>query len=303
MSKSQLIVPCLWFDTQAEEAANLYTSLFANSSIGKKLYYGEEGQDITEKQPGAVMTVNFDLSGYSITALNGGPQFKITPAISFFVTCASEAELDKIWAGLIEGGFALMALDKYPWSEKFGWVQDRFGVNWQLMMGKFANPAQQIAPCLMYVGAQAGKAEEAINLYIQTIPGSKVHFMDRYKAGEGDSEGTIKHAQFELAQQMFVAMDSGLGHAFSFNEGFSLQIMCENQAEIDAYWEKLTADGGEAGPCGWLKDKFGVSWQVTPTVLYDMLHDPDTVKSQRAIKAMFQMSKFDIATLQKAYDG
>ncbi len=79
--------------------------------------------------------------------------------------------------------------------------------------------------------------------------------------------------------------------------------MCENQAEIDAYWEKLIADGGEAGPCGWLKDKFGVSWQVTPTVLYEMLHDPDTIKSQRAIKAMFQMSKFDIATMQQAYEG
>lgn len=231
------------------------------------------------------------------------PQFKITPANSFFVTCASEAEIDKVWAGLIEGGFALMALDKYPWSEKFGWVQDRFGVNWQLMLGKFAHPAQQIAPCLMYVGAQAGKAEAAINLYTQTLPGSKIHFIDRRGAGEDDTEGTVRHAQFELAHQMFVAMDSGLGHAFNFNEGFSLQIMCENQAEIDTYWEKLIADGGEAGPCGWLKDQFGISWQVTPTVLYEMLHDPDTVKSQRAIQAMFQMSKFDIATLQQAYDG
>lgn len=301
MNQSQKIVPCLWFDSNAEEAANFYVSLLPGSHIGKILRYGEEGQEITGKSPGSVMTVDFQLAGYRFTGLNGGPQFTLNPSISFFVNCTTEAEIEALWAKLAEGGMALMGLDKYPWSEKYGWVQDRFGVSWQVMLGKMGDGQQMIVPCLMYVRAQNGKAEEAIQRYTHVFANSVIHFIDRFQPGEGNTEGVVKHAQFSLNNERFVAMDGGEGHAFDFNEALSLQIMCETQAEIDHYWEKLIADGGEEGPCGWLKDKFGVSWQVTPTLLYDMLHDPDRAKSQQATKAMFQMKKFDIETLKRAY--
>lgn len=303
MTQSQTIIPCLWLDSNAEEAANFYVSLLPNSQVEMMLHYGEVGQEITGKQPGSVLTVEFSLAGYRLTALNGGPQFTINPAISFFINCASEAEIDALWAKLADGGMAMMPLDKYPWSEKYGWVQDRFGVSWQLMLGKMGDGQQKIVPCLMYVRGQNGKAEEAIKLYTQVFDNAKIHFLDRYGAGEGNTEGIVKHAQFDLCGERFVAMDGGEGHAFDFNEGLSLQIMCETQAEIDHYWERLIADGGEESYCGWLKDKFGVSWQVSPTVLYNMLRDPDYERSQRATAVMFQMRKFDIATLQKAFEG
>jgi predicted 3-demethylubiquinone-9 3-methyltransferase (glyoxalase superfamily) len=159
----QKITPCLWFDSQAEQAAQLYTAIFPNSKIGRITRYGQVGQEIHGRAPGSVMTVDFELDGQPFTALNGGPIFK-------------------------------------------------------------------------------------------------------------------------------------------FNEAISFQVLCRTQDEIDFYWEQLSAGGDPAAQqCGWLKDRFGVSWQVIPAVLIKMVSDPDAAKSQRATAAMFQMKKFDIAALQRAY--
>jgi predicted 3-demethylubiquinone-9 3-methyltransferase (glyoxalase superfamily) len=207
MNQSQKIVPCLWFDSNAEEAANFYTSLLPDSSLGRILRYGEAGQEITGKQPGSVLTVEFAMAGFHFVALNGGPQFTINPAISFFISCASEAEAAALWAKLSAGGFALMPLDSYPWSKKYGWVQDRFGVSWQLMLGPTGDGGQKIVPCLMYVREHNGKAEEAILRYTSLFDNAQVHVIDRYQAGEGNTEGAVKHAQFALNGESFVAMD------------------------------------------------------------------------------------------------
>jgi predicted 3-demethylubiquinone-9 3-methyltransferase (glyoxalase superfamily) len=163
MKVSQRISPCLWFDDQAETAAKLYTSIFKNSKITQVARYTEVGKEHHRKAPGSVMTVAFELDGLPFTALNGGPIFK-------------------------------------------------------------------------------------------------------------------------------------------FSEAISLQIYCDNQEEVDHYWNKLTA-GGQEQPCGWLKDKFGVSWQVVPKELIDMMSDPDAAKAARATQAMFQMKKIDIATVRRAYAG
>lgn len=159
------IAPCLWFDNQAEAAAQLYTSIFPNSTITRITRYGEAGQEIHGRPPGSVMTVAFELDGQPFTALNGGP-------------------------------------------------------------------------------------------------------------------------------------------VFTFNEAISFQIMCDTQEQVDQYWEKLSEGGDEAAQqCGWLKDRFGVSWQVVPTALLEMINDPDTAKAQRATKAMFHMKKLDIAALRQAFNG
>lgn len=302
MTQSQKIIPCLWFDSNAEEAAAFYASLFADSHIGKTLLHSEEGRKMNGKPPGSVMTVDFTLAGFRFTGLNGGPQFAFTPAISFYVTCESDAEIDTLWAKLSEGGVALMPLDKYDWSEKYGWVQDRFGLTWQLSLEKLADEGQKIVPFLMFGGPQHGHAEEAIKLYTGSFPNSAVDNILRNSAGEG-AAATVQHAQFNLDGEKFMVIDGGPGHAFTFTEGISLQVMCATQAEVDHYWHSLIADGGEEGPCGWLKDKFGVSWQVTPTVLYEMLHDPDPARTQRVTHAVFQMTKLDIDLLQRAYRG
>lgn len=145
------------------------------------------------------------------------------------------------------------------------------------------------------------QAEEAVNFYTSLFQDAKVLEVSRYgEAGPGP-EGKVMVINFQLAGQEFTALNGG--PQFKFNEAISLVVNCESQAEVDRLWEELTADGGEESMCGWLKDKYGLSWQIVPTVLGKLASDPDPVKAQRVIQAMLQMRKLDIAELQKAYEG
>ncbi len=194
-----------------------------------------------------------------------------------------------------------MPLDKYDWSEKYGWVQDRFGLSWQLSLGKLEDVGQKITPCLTYVSDQ-GEAEKAVNLYISVFKDSDIDGIMRYGAGQDQPEGAVMHAQFKLNGEVFMAMDSSPKHAdFGFNEAISLLIQCESQDEIDHFWSLSAVP--EAEQCGWLKDEFGVSWQVTPTMLHEMLKDSNSRKVNQVTKAFLQMKKFDIKKLKKAYEG
>lgn len=247
------IYPCLWFDGQAEAAAAFYCSVFTNS-------------EITVNTP---MVVNFKLDGQKFMGLNGGPNFKINPSISFFVVCETEDEIDQAWGKLQNGGWILMPLDKYEWSEKYGWVQDRFGVSWQLFLGKKDDVGQKIAPTLMFVKEQCGKAEQAIRFYTSIFDNSNINGILKYSNEDHDVEGYVKHAQFTLNNQVFMAMDSSAEHAFTFNEAVSMVVECKTQEEIDYYWTKLS-EGGREDRCGWLKDKFGVSWQIVPSIIGEL---------------------------------
>jgi predicted 3-demethylubiquinone-9 3-methyltransferase (glyoxalase superfamily) len=160
---------------------------------------------------------------------------------------------------------------------------------------------QFITPSLLFVGKQHGRAEEALRLYTSIFKNSDVVGILRYGAGETDPEGTVKHTQFRLNGEVFMAMDSALEHPFTFTEAISFFVNCETQKEVDHFWEKLS-EGGEKSRCGWLKDKFGVSWQIVPTVLGKMMQDKDPQKAGRVMQAMLQMDKIDIKTLQQAYE-
>ena len=197
----------------------------------------------------------------------------------------------------------MMPLDKYDWSEKYGWLQDRYGISWQISYGKLSDVGQKITPSLLFTGEKHGKAEAAVNFYTSLFDNSSIAGILKYTAGENEVEGTVKHAQFSLNKQVFMAMESSMPHAFVFNEAISFFVNCETQEEIDYFWNKLTADGGQESMCGWLKDKFGVSWQIIPPVLGKMMGDKDRAKARRAVQAMMQMKKIIIADLQKAYDG
>ena len=267
--------------------------------MGSISHYGKAGAKVSRRRKGSVLTVSFELEGQQFIALNGGPVFTFTPAISFFVTCEKE-EIDDLWGKLVEGAkVILMPFDKYPFSEKYGWLADKYGVSWQLNIG---SRAQKIAPCLLFVQKQAGKAEEAMRFYTSLFPDSKITMISRYAKGDIDAEGTINHAEFTLAGQEFMCMDSSLDHKFGFNEAISLLVNCRTQDEIDYLWQKLT-DGGEESQCGWLKDKYGVSWQITPDIISRMMLDPDPEKSERVMQALLPMKKIDIATLKRAYEG
>jgi len=275
------IYPCLWFDGKAKEAAEYYLRVFDHSRI------------ISDNQT----VVMLELSGQEFMFLNGGPQYTINPSISFYVVCEELEEVELLWKKLMEGGTALMPLDGYAWSQKYGWVQDRYGVNWQLSLGRMVDVGQKYTPVLMFTGEQNGRAEEAIHFYVSVFDGSSITGIARYEKDGNDTEGHISHAQFNLGKQVVMAMDSSQSHAFTFNEAISLVVECKNQQEIDYYWDRFTAEGEEV-QCGWLKDKFGVSWQIVPAVLKDLTSDPD--RFPRVMQAILPMKKIDIKTLVNA---
>ena len=289
----QKITPFLWFDGNAEEAIQLYTSLFKNSKAGRLTRYGEAGPG----KKGTVMTGTFQLAGQEFMALNGGPTFKFTPAVSFFVNCQTEQEVDMLWKQLSDGGTVLMELDKYPFSPKFGWVADKFGLSWQINM---AGTEQKIFPFLMFVGKQSGKAEEAVKFYVSLFENSRIGTIEKFGKGTPQPEGNVMHARFSLEGEEFMAMDGGLDHQFTFTEAASFFVSCKTQEEIDEFWEKLSA-GGETGQCGWLKDRYGVSWQIVPTRLVELLGDKDPAKAKRVTEAMLQMKRLEIKQLEEAY--
>lgn len=277
------IHPCIWYDGNAKAAAEFYCSLFPNSRI-------------TTDTP---MVVNFELGESKFMGLNGGPHFQPNPSVSFFVLCETDEEINILWQKLSNEGTVMMALDKYDWSERYGFVKDRFGLAWQLMKGKISDVNQKVTPSLLFVGENFGKAEAAVKLYTGLFPGSTVNGVLLYKEKEGrDMAGTVKHSQFTLDGKVFMAMDGFGDHDFAFNEAVSFVVECKDQSEIDNYWEKLTANGGQESMCGWLKDPFGVSWQIVPANIGTMMSD--ALKGPRAMQAMMKMKKLDIATLENA---
>lgn len=286
MSKPQKITPFLWFDHQAEEAAGFYTSVFRNSKIDRVVHFGEQ-----------VGVVDFSLDGQGFNAMNAGPAFQLNPTISFFVVCETEAETDEVWGKLLEGGKVLVRLDKYPWSEKYGWVQDRFGLSWQISLGKMEDTGQKFTPSLLFSGEQSGRAEEALHFYASVFSPSSITGILHYGAGGEGREGTVNHAQFSLCGQTFMAMDDSMESPDSFNEALSFVVDCEDQKEVDYFWDSLLAGGGQESMCGWLKDRFGVSWQVIPRALPKLLSDPDPEKAQRASAAMMKMRKIEVDKL------
>lgn len=298
----QKITPNLWFDTEGEEAAELYVSIFNDAELGSITRYDEPSAEVSGQPVGSTLTVSFELEGQQFVALNGGPQFTFNPSISFLVNCPTEAEVDELWTQLSDGGETLMPLDSYPFSNRYGWTEDKYGVSWQLI---FAEDSQErnIVPSLMFVGERCGRAEEAITFYTSVFENSEVGGIARYGPDQQpDQEGTVMFADFTLEGQQFAAMDSAQPHEFSFNEAISFNVDCEDQNEVDHFWKTLTADGGKEGQCGWLEDKFGVSWQITPTVLPELLADEDEEKSQRVMEAMLEMHKLEIAELEAAYE-
>lgn len=299
----QKIIPHLWFDKEAKQAAEFYISVFPNSKIN-------HSTSLHDTPSGDTDIVSFDLNGYSFMAISAGPFFKINPSISFFLnfdpskdTNAKE-NLTALWEKLSEGGFALMPLQEYPFSKWYGWVQDKYGVSWQLIL---TNPDGEerpfIVPSFLFVQEKAGQAEEAMKFYLSVFKDTKQGTVARYPAGmEPEKEGTLMYADFMLENQWFAAMDSAHEHKFTFNEAISLLVKCENQEEIDYYWEKLTAVP-ESEQCGWLKDKFGVSWQISPMAMDEMMEHGTKEQVDRVTQAFLKMKKFDVAALEKAYKG
>lgn len=293
------ITPHLWFDKEAREAAEFYVSLFPDSKIDST----QTLHNTPSPPAGDTDIVSFTLAGQSFMAISAGPVFKFNPSISFHVKCKTAEEVDALWAKLSPGGTVLMELGEYPFSKRYGWLQDKYGLSWQIIFAGEGELTQKIVPVLMFVGGVSGKTEEAVNFYASVFPEAKATILARYGKGEEpDKEGTVKYAQFTIQGQEFGAMDSAYPHKFAFNEAISFIVYCEDQKEIDSFWKKLSAVP-ESEQCGWLKDKYGVSWQIVPTAMDEMMSKGTPEQIDRVTQAFLPMKKLDISNLQKAYEG
>jgi len=303
MQTKYKIAPHLWFDKEAKEATEFYCSLFPNSKI-------KNITSITNTPSGDCDIVSFDLAGYPFMAISAGPLFRFNPSVSFMVNFdpakdpAAEEHLNSAWEKLSEGGSSLMPLGEYSFSKRYGWLKDKYGLSWQLIL---SNPGGEerpfIVPSLLFTESVWGKAEEASEFYISVFKNAKRGGIYRYPAGmEPDKEGTVMFTDFMIENQWFAAMDSAREHGYTFNEAVSFMIYCDTQDEIDYYWEKLSAFQ-ESEQCGWCKDKYGLSWQISPTLMNEMLTKGTGEQVDRVTQAFLKMKKFNIEELKRAYKG
>ncbi len=288
----------LWFDEHAVDAARFYCELFSGARFGSQ-------RKLTDTPSGDVDLVSFELPGQRFQAINAGPMFTINPSVSFMAACPSAEEVDRLWAALVVGGTAMMELGTYPWSDRYGWVADRFGVSWQLIRTD-DRTVQPVTPCLLFTGAVCGKVEEAIARWSRIFPESGLPPGRLSRYGEGHAPNRpemVNHARFRLLGGELVAMESALDHGFGFNEAVSFMVSCESQGEVDRYWDALIAGGGAPSQCGWLKDPYGVSWQIVPTALPRLMASPDPEVVARVTRVMLTMAKLDVAGLEAAARG
>ena len=295
------IIPHLWFDTQAKEAAEFYAAVFPDSAVTNV-------STLRDTPSGDCDIVAFNVWGQDFMAISAGPLFTINPSISFMVNFDpsrdddAEALLDRVWARLIDGGSVLMPLDGYPFSKRYGWCQDRFGVSWQLILTDPAgDPRPAVMPSLMFTADVSGKAEEATDLYLGVFGDGARGQLVRYPDGmAANLTGAVMFSDLRLGDTWLTAMDGGNEHDFGFNEAVSLVVRCADQSEIDHYWDALSAVP-DSEQCGWLKDRYGVSWQITPADLDEMLGNGTPEQIARVTQAFLQMKKFDVAALRAAY--
>lgn len=282
----QRIVPNIWFDHNAAEAAAFYAEVFPDGKVVDTVHYPTEGLlDFQQEFAGLPLSVTFELGGYRFIGINAGPEFPVTPAVSFMLHFApGEADrLDALYGALIEGGHALMPLDSYDFSPRFGWVADKYGVTWQLMLGSDDAPRPFVMPSLLFTEFVADRAAEAISYWTEVFGGSPGMIARRGEGDPGGTAGSVMYGEFELLGQRFTAMDSGMTHGFTFTPGVSLMVSCDGQEEIDRLWAALSAVP-DAEQCGWCADRFGLSWQLVPSNLEELMATPGSYEKLMAMK-------------------
>lgn len=301
--ENQIIVPHLWFDTEAEEAVEFYMSIFPESKL-------TDCTTLHDTPSGDAQQLSFELYGYRFMAINAGPYFTFNPSISFFINFdplkddEAERNLEKTWNALIDGGTALMPLDEYPFSKKYGWVEDKFGVSWQLILGgPETGDWPKIVPSLMFIDQNLRKCEDALEFYLSVFENSRMGEIARFPEDTPPHlPGSVMYSDFMIEGQWFSAMDSAGPHEFNFNEAISLMVLCEDQKAVDYYWNALSAEP-EAEQCGWLKDKFGVSWQIIPKEMNKMISNGSPEQLRKVTQAFFEMKKIDLEALKQAYES
>lgn len=298
----QKIIPNIWYTGNAEEAGVFYASVFDDATSAVTARYPDEVPDWQAEFAGAALVVDVEIGGYHLSLINAGGEFHPNPSISFMLNfdpvmfggdeAAARARMDALWARLADGGTALMDIDKYDWSKRYGWVQDRYGVSWQLMLtDPEGDPRPFVIPQLMFSADVVGQARDAATCYVDLFDDAEMGLIAQYPAPSGAAPaGSIMFGEFRIGEQWFSMMDDGSGGSSPFTPAISLEVQCRDQAEIDRYWDALTAQP-EAEQCGWLADKWGVSWQIVPANMGELMQRPN------AYQHMLEMKKIVIDEL------
>lgn len=280
----QVITPAIWCDGTADEAAQFYADVFRDASIA-------------EQVPGIAATVS--IHGFKLSLINGGNQYAPNPSISCILNFdpllfggeeQARAYLDELYKRLSTGG-VLMELGEYPFSPRYAWVRDRFGMTWQLMLtDPDGDPRPFVIPSFMFGGTNHANAEEATDAWIALFDNSRRGVLYRYEEGGPLDAGTVMFTDFTLRGTWMAATDSGTFHDFTFTPGVSIIVSCRDQEEIDRYWAGLSAVP-EAERCGWCVDRWGVSWQVVPHNIAELMADAATRDK------ILHMGKIDLTKL------
>ena len=276
------IVPHIWINRVADDATDFYVSALPDAEVVEKATYPEEGlPDFQREFAGRTLAVELEVAGCPLALINAGGEFTPNPTISFFlnfdpsVRGDARGDLVRTWEKLSDGGRVLMELGDYPFSRLYGWVRDRYGVSWQLMLTDPAgDPRPFLIPDLMFCGPAQNRAQEAVDFYLSVFPGAELGSRVHYEQATGPATPeSVIFSEFRIRDSWLTAMDSAVEQPFTFTPGVSLLFRARGQEEIDRLWDALSAVP-EAEQCGWLQDRFGVSWQIVPDNLDDLLKRP-----------------------------
>lgn len=251
------ITPCIWHSANLSEMVDYYTTIFPNVEVRSQ----------------SEMLVELTMGGKLFRFLAGNTSELPNPSISFYHLCTTKDEAYELWERLSLDGQEMVPLDSYPWSPLYGWISDKFGISWQIAVHEWEEIGQKITPAFLFVNQYAGKARPAIELYSRLFDKFDLDGIMYFD----ETEKMIQHSQFALNGQKFMFMDSPEPHEFTFNNGISFMVECEDQAEIDHYWNAITRYGKE-GMCGWCTDEFGVAWQIYPRKLSELMSNPETAR-------------------------
>ena len=280
----QVITPAIWCDGTVDEAAQFYADVFRDASIA-------------EQAPGLAATVS--IHGFRLSLINGGNQYAPNPSIICILNFdpllfggeeQARDYLDELYERLSTGG-VLMELGEYPFSPRYAWVRDRFGMTWQLMLtDPDGDPRPFVIPSFMFGGTNHAHAEEATDTWIALFDNARRGALYRYEEGGPLDAGTVMFTDFTLRGTWMAATDSGTFHDFTFTPGVSIIVSCRDQEEIDRYWAGLSAVP-EAERCGWCVDRWGVSWQIVTYNIAELMANAATRDK------ILQMGKIDLTKL------
>ncbi|MGP6172926.1 VOC family protein [Corynebacterium sp. A21] len=278
----QRVIPNIWIQRVADEAADFYVNAIPDTQLVDTVKYPGEGlPDFQADFAGKTLTNTLEIDGYKFVLINAGEEFTPNSSISFILNfdpsfrADARGDLDRTWEKLTAEGTVFMELGEYPFSPHYGWVQDRYGVSWQLMLTNPEGvPRPFIVPTMMFAGPVQNKATEATDHYLAVLPNAALGNRVTYPEPQGPvTTESIMFSDFQIDGEWLAAMDSGVEQHTTFNEGVSLQINAEDQAELDQIWSALSSLP-EAEICGWCKDRWGVSWQVVPENINELMERP-----------------------------